>query len=147
MKPDLVTHHGEIYQCDSLDYMRRQMQDNSVDLVFTSPPFGLVRKKDYGNVDAHEYVPWFKPFAFEFLRILKPSGSFVIDIGGAWLPGKPTRSLYHFELLIALCREVGFHLAQEFYWWNPAKLPTPAEWVTVRRIRAKDAVNTVFWLS
>lgn len=46
-----------------------------------------------------------------------------------------------------LCRKVGFHLAQEFYWWNPSKLPTPAEWVTVRRIRAKDAVNCIWWLS
>ena len=46
-----------------------------------------------------------------------------------------------------LCEEVGFHLAQDFYWWNPSKLPTPAEWVTVRRIRVKDAINTVWWLS
>ena len=46
-----------------------------------------------------------------------------------------------------LCREVGFHLAQDFFWWNPAKLPTPAEWVTVRRIRVKDAVNCIWWLS
>jgi site-specific DNA-methyltransferase (cytosine-N4-specific) len=46
-----------------------------------------------------------------------------------------------------LCREINFHLAQEFYWWNPSKLPTPAEWVNVRRIRVKDAVNSVYWLS
>jgi site-specific DNA-methyltransferase (cytosine-N4-specific) len=71
----------------------------------------------------------------------------VIDIGGAWIPGQPTRSLYHFKLLIMLCEEFGFHLAQDLYWWSPSKLPTPAEWVTVRRIRVKDAVNTVWWLS
>jgi len=75
------------------------------------------------------------------------SGSLVIDIGGAWVPGQPTRSLYHYELLISLCRSFRFHLAQEFFWWNPARLPTPAEWVTVRRIRVKDAVNCVWWLS
>ena len=46
-----------------------------------------------------------------------------------------------------LCEEYGFKLAQDFYWWNPAKLPTPAEWVTVRRIRAKDAINKIWWLS
>ncbi len=63
------------------------------------------------------------------------------------MPGQPTRSLYHFKLLIMLCEEFGFHLAQEFYWWNPSKLPTPAEWVTVRRIRVKDAINCVWWLS
>jgi len=106
-----------------------------------------VRKKDYGNVESHEYVDWFKQFGVEFKRLLKPSGSLVIDIGGAWIPGQPTRSLYHFELVIMLCREVGFYLAQEFFWWNPSKLPSPAEWVTVRRIRAKDAVDCVWWLS
>jgi site-specific DNA-methyltransferase (cytosine-N4-specific) len=57
------------------------------------------------------------------------------------------RSLCHFELLIALVREHGFHLAQEFFWFNPAKLPAPAEWVTVRRIRVKDAVECLWWLS
>ncbi len=71
----------------------------------------------------------------------------VIDIGGAWIPGQPTRSLYHYELLIMLCREFGFHLAQEFFWWNPSKLPTPAEWVNIRRVRVKDAVNCIWWLS
>jgi len=113
----------------------------------TSPPFGLVRKKEYGNVDADKYVDWFRPFGSLFKKLLKPNGSLVIDIGGAWVSGQPTRSLYHYELLIMLCREFGFHLAQEFYWWNPAKLPTPAEWVTVRRIRVKDAINCIWWLS
>ena len=113
----------------------------------TSPPFGLVRKKDYGNVEADSYVDWFKPFAAHFHRVLKDTGSLVIDIGGAWNKGYPTRNLYHFKLLIMLCEEFGFHLAQDFYWWNPSKLPTPAEWVTVRRVRVKDAINTVWWLS
>jgi site-specific DNA-methyltransferase (cytosine-N4-specific) len=113
----------------------------------TSPPFGLVREKDYGNVAASKYCNWFKSFATEFHRVLKDSGSLVIDIGGAWIKGQPTRSLYHFKLLIMLVEEFGFHLAQEFYWWNPSRLPTPAEWVTIRRIRVKDAVNCVWWLS
>jgi site-specific DNA-methyltransferase (cytosine-N4-specific) len=127
--------------------MRDELQANSIDLIFTSPPFALLRKKDYGNVEAEKYVAWFTFFAAEFLRILKPSGSLVIDIGGSWIPGQPTRSLYHFELLIMLCKNLKFHLAQEFYWWNPAKLPTPAEWVNIRRVRVKDAVNSVYWLS
>ena len=113
----------------------------------TSPPFGLVRRKEYGNADAHKYLDWFRPFAGQFRRVLKERGSLVIDIGGAWIPGQPTRSLYHFKLLLMLCEEYVFHLAQEFYWWNPSKLPSPAEWVNIRRIRVKDAVNTVWWLS
>jgi site-specific DNA-methyltransferase (cytosine-N4-specific) len=78
--------------------------------------------------------------------VLKPTGSFVLDIGGAWTPGAPIRSLYHFEVAIALVRD-GFRLAQDFYWHNPARLPSPAEWVTVRRVRVKDAVNMVWWFS
>lgn len=141
------TRTGRIFLGDSLSLFRDTIEPHSVDLIVTSPPFGLVRKKDYGNVDADEYVNWFKPFGAAFHSALKPNGSLVIDIGGAWISGQPTRSLYHYELLIMLCREFGFHLAQEFFWWNPARLPTPAEWVTVRRIRVKDAINCIWWLS
>ena len=137
---------GRIVRGDSIDVLA-SCEDASVDLIMTSPPFGLVRKKDYGNVEADEYVEWFRSFAVEFRRVIKDDGSLVIDIGGAWNKGRPTRNLYHFKLLIMLCEDLGFHLAQDFYWWNPSKLPTPAEWVTVRRIRVKDAINTVWWLS
>jgi len=140
------TELGRIFLADSLEILR-MAEDQSFDLIMTSPPFGLVRKKEYGNVEANQYLDWFKPFAQEFHRILKETGSLVIDIGGAWNPGLPTRSLYHFKLAIMLCEEFGFHLAQDFYWWNPSRLPTPAEWVTVRRIRVKDAINMVWWLS
>jgi DNA modification methylase len=142
---------GAAYLGDSKELMK-QIPNESIDLICTSPPFALVRKKEYGNVDATEYIEWFKPFAQEFYRILKPKGSLAIDIGGSWVKGYPVRSLYHFELVLHLCRPqnkggLGFHLAQEIYWYNPAKLPTPAEWVTVRRERVKDAVNTIWWLS
>ena len=138
--------HGRAYWADSIDLMG-MLEDDIVDLIVTSPPFGLTRKKDYGNAPADEYVAWFRPFAEQFRRILKPTGSLVIDIGGAWNSGFPTKSLYQYELLIDLCRTFGFHLAQEFFWWNPSRLPTPAEWVNIRRIRVKDAVNSIFWLS
>jgi len=141
-----TTPYGQLYLCDSLDLMST-IKDQSINLIMTSPPFGLVRKKKYGNVDANEYLNWFKPFANEFRRILKNNGSLVIDIGGSWSQGQPTRSLYHYELLIMLCKEFGFNLCQDFFWWNPSRLPTPAEWVTVRRIRVKDAINCIWWLS
>jgi site-specific DNA-methyltransferase (cytosine-N4-specific) len=138
---------GRIIQGDSRHVMQSHMERESVSLIMTSPPYALVFKKDYGNEDADRYLDWFRTFVPGFLRVLKLNGSLVIDIGGVWKKGRPTRSLYHFELLVMLCREYGLHLAQEFYWWNPAKLPTPAEWVNVRRIRVKDAVNCVWWLS
>lgn len=142
----LRTAYGAILHGDCMDVLSG-LEPDTVDLIMTSPPFGLVRKKDYGNVASEDYNDWFRAFGMEFHRVLKNSGSLVIDIGGAWSKGQPTRSLYHFKLLIMLCEEVGFHLAQDFYWWNPSRLPTPAEWVTVRRVRVKDAVNTVWWLS
>jgi DNA modification methylase len=147
MPVSLSTLRGRIIHGESEKFCSKALQPKSVDLIMTSPPFGLVRKKTYGNADSELYIDWFRPFATAFKRVLKDNGSLVIDIGGAWIPGQPTRSLYHFKLLIMLCEEFGFHLAQEFYWWNPSKLPTPAEWVTVRRIRVKDAINCVWWLS
>ena len=78
------TARGEIFHGDSLDLLTTRLRPASVGLIMTSPPFGLVRKKEYGNVDADKYVEWFKPFAEAFKRVLKPSGSLVIDIGGAW---------------------------------------------------------------
>jgi site-specific DNA-methyltransferase (cytosine-N4-specific) len=125
----------------------KQIPDGAINLVMTSPPFALERKKEYGNVNSGDYVEWFLPFAKQMKRIIPDDGSIVIDLGGSWIKGQPTRSLYHFKLVVALVEELGLHLAQDFYWYNPAKLPTPAEWVTVRRVRVKDAVNVVWWLS
>lgn len=147
LRPFLKTGNGQIYWGDSRSYLFNMAEENSVDLIMTSPPFGLVRKKSYGNEDADRYCDWFRPFAEGFHRVMKDTGSLVIDIGGAWVPGQPTRSLYHFKLLVMLVEEYGYHLCQEHYWFNPSKLPTPAEWVNVRRVRVKDAVNTIWWLS
>lgn len=144
--PYFATERGAAYLADARALLP-SLPDASVNLIFTSPPYALHFKKEYGNADQSEYVKWFLTFAPDLRRILVENGSLVIDIGGAWTPGKPTRSLYHYELLIALCREAGFQLAQEFYWYNPAKLPSPAEWVTVRKVRVKDAVNCLWWLS
>jgi DNA modification methylase len=140
------TEWGATFKADSLEFMA-SLPDKCVNLVMTSPPFALQRKKEYGNVEAKDYIEWLTPFAKQIHRILVDDGSFVIDIGGSWEKGRPTRSLYHLEIVIAFVKDVGFHLAQEFFWYNPAKLPTPAEWVNVRRVRVKDAVNTIWWLS
>jgi site-specific DNA-methyltransferase (cytosine-N4-specific) len=144
ISPAYVTPWGRAYHADAIDVLRQQPSD-SVALVLTSPPFALRRKKAYGNVEPAEYVEWFWPFAQEVHRILRPDGSFVLDLGGAWNRGSGTRSLYPYELILRLCRL--FHLAQELYWYNPSKLPTPAEWVTIRRTRVKDAVTTLWWLA
>src|SRR5689334_12097033 len=89
--PAISTQLGKAYCGDSAQIMKQVIRDSSVDLIMTSPPFGLVRKKDYGNEDADRYVAWFEKFAKQFARVLKPRGSLVIDIGGAWKKGLPTR--------------------------------------------------------
>jgi len=144
--PLYFTSAGNAYVGESVALLR-ELPENHVDLVVTSPPFALVRQKTYGNVAERDYVEWIKPFGREVLRVLKPSGSFVLDLGGAYRSGVPARSLYNFRVAIAFCDELGFHLAEDFYWHNPSRLPSPIEWVNKRKIRAKDAVNTVWWFS
>lgn len=146
MKPAYSTALGSAFVGDSRELLR-QLPDDSVNLVMTSPPFALQRKKAYGNAEQHEYVEWLAEFGALVFKKLAPDGSLVIDIGGAYEKGVPIRSLYPFRTLIKFCDEIGFFLAEEFYWHNPAKLPSPIEWVNKRKIRAKDSVNTVWWLS
>ncbi len=140
------TRFGKAFVGDALALLQA-IPDATIDLVVTSPPFALRRQKTYGNVEESEYVNWLKPFAGQVLRVLNDSGSFVLDLGGAYRQGVPSRSLYNFRVLLALCDDVGFHLAEDFYWFNPARLPSPIEWVNKRKIRAKDSVDTIWWLS
>lgn len=144
--PYYETEYGTAICGDSLGALKK-LPDSSVNLVVTSPPYALHFKKEYGNADKHEYIDWFLPFAREIQRVLTDDGSFVLNIGGSYNKGAPTRSIYHFKLLIKLVEDVGLHLAQEMFWYNPAKMPAPAEWVTVRRIRVKDSVEYLWWLS
>ncbi|NCO42554.1 MAG: site-specific DNA-methyltransferase [Armatimonadetes bacterium CG_4_10_14_3_um_filter_66_18] len=131
---------------DSLDLLPL-LPEESVDLILTSPPFALRRKKEYGNKEQGEYVEWLCEFGRAAYPALKETGSFVLDLGGAYEQGKPVRSLYNFRVLVAFCDSLGYRLAEDFYWFNPAKLPSPIEWVNRRKLRAKDSVNTVWWFS
>lgn len=149
-EPYYKTEYGAAYLGDALQLIQN-IPDGRINLIMTSPPFALNKKKPYGNERQSRYVEWFKDFAREFWRVLSDSGSLVIHLGGSWEKGHPIRSTYHFELLLELCRPgnkgSNFYLAQDFYWFNPARLPAPAEWVTVHRIRVKDAVDPIWWLS
>jgi site-specific DNA-methyltransferase (cytosine-N4-specific) len=145
-EPLYTTRYGAAYVGDALELLQG-LPDESIDLVLTSPPFALQRQKEYGNVDQNEYVDWLLSFAIEIKRVLKSSGSFVLDLGGAYRRGRPVRSLYNYRVLIRMCDDLGWNLAEEFFWFNPSKLPSPIEWVNKRKIRAKDAVNTIWWFS
>ena len=144
--PLYVTQQGRAYVGDSMRLLD-ELENDSIQLILTSPPFALLREKSYGNVEQSAYVEWLLAFCRKVFRVLRPDGSFVLDLGGAYEKGRPVRSLYNYRVLIQLCDELNFRLAEEFFWHNPAKLPSPIEWVNKRKLRAKDSVNTVWWLS
>ena len=140
------TQRGKCLVGDSLELLK-SIEDNSINLVMTSPPFALLRQKSYGNLEQDEYVAWLCSFGKLVFDKLTADGSFVLDLGGAYNRGTPTYSLYQFRVLLKMCDEIGFHLAQPFFWHNPSALPAPIEWVNKRKLRAKNSVNTVWWLS
>jgi site-specific DNA-methyltransferase (cytosine-N4-specific) len=144
--PAYSTALGACHAGDSRELLQA-LPDGSVNLVMTSPPFPLQRQKEYGNLAEREHVDWLVGMCAAVLPKLAADGSMVIDLGGTYHKGVPVRSLWPFRLLLRLCDDLGFRLAEDFYWHNPAKLPSPIEWVNKRKVRAKDSVNTVWWLS
>lgn len=128
---------------------RRGQQNYSgkVHLIFTSPPFSLNRQKQYGNYQGDRYIEWLAAFAPIFRKLLKPNGSIVIELGNAWEPGQPVMSTVPLRALLAFLKAGGFYLCQQFICHNPARLPSPAQWVNVERSRVKDSYTHVWWMA
>ncbi len=144
------TDRGRLYQTKAEDFFsssKVKVLYGKVQLIFTSPPFILNRKKKYGNLTGEEYITWFAKFAHDFKKLLKKDGSIVIELGNGWEPGKPTMSTLALQALLKFLEEGKFHLCQQFICYNPARLPSPAQWVNVERIRVKDAFTHVWWIS
>ncbi|QOJ01338.1 MAG: site-specific DNA-methyltransferase [Phycisphaeraceae bacterium] len=138
-------YHGRIE--DFLDSEQAKELRGKVQLIFTSPPFPLNRKKKYGNLVGEEYKRWLAGLAPKLTKLLKPDGSIVVEVGNSWNPGEPTMSTLALESLLAF-REAGeLRLCQQFVCHNPARLPSPAQWVTIDRIRLKDSFTHVWWFS
>jgi len=116
-------------------------------LIFTSPPFPLVRKKRYGNETGSSYIRWLELLAPRLCDLLAPDGSIVMEIGNSWEPGVPVMSTLGLEALLAFKRAGGLHLSQHVICHNPARLPSPAQWVNVNRERLKDSFTHVWWMS
>ncbi len=150
MRPLYKTILGTLYSGDSSRILEMKcFRDlvHTIDLIFTSPPFPLNRKKAYGNLNDNDYIEWLASFGPIFKDLLAPDGSLVVELGNAWQPGCPTMSLTPIQSLIELKEKGHFHLCQEFIWNNTSKLPSPAQWVNVERIRVKDAFTRIWWLS
>jgi len=118
-----------------------------VQLIFTSPPFPLNRKKAYGNLNGEQYVDWLAGFAVKFAEYLTPNGSIVLELGNSWVPGEPTMSTLGLEALLGFMRTADLNLCQQFICYNPARLPSPVQWVNIDRSRVKDAYTHVWWMS
>jgi site-specific DNA-methyltransferase (cytosine-N4-specific) len=118
-----------------------------VQLILTSPPFPLNRKKKYGNRQGKEYIEWLAAFAPLFKEFLTDNGSIVIEMGNAWEAGEPVMSTLALEALLEFLKAGDFRLCQQFICHNPARLPTPAQWVNVERIRVKDSYTHIWWMS
>lgn len=129
-------------------YLRRYYR-NKFQLIITSPPFPLNQKKKYGNLQGEEYKQWFIDLAPIFSDLLSDKGSLVIEIGNSWEKGRPVQSLLHLEYLLGLVNHptANLRLIQEFIVYNPSRLPSPAQWVTVNRIRTVDSYTHVWWIS
>ncbi len=132
---------------DILDHPDMERYAASAQLIFTSPPFPLNRKKAYKNLVGNEYLEWLARFASLFKRYLTPDGSIVIELGNAWEPGKPVMSTLALKALLNFLEQGGLHLCQQFVCSNPARLPSPTQWVNVERIRVKDAFTHVWWMA
>lgn len=137
--------HGTIEQF--LDSGASNAVRRKVKLIFTSPPFPLNRKKKYGNVQGRAYIKWLEDLAPRFADLLTKDGSIVIEVGNSWNPGEPTMSTLAIESLLAFKEAGRLRLCQQFVCHNPARLPTPAQWVNIERVRLKDSFTHVWWFA
>lgn len=143
--------NGIFYNGDSLKLIKSKgflaKYKGKINLVFTSPPFPLNNEKKYGNKKGEDYIRWMAQYSKALRPLLTKNGSIVIEIGNSWTSKKPTFSTVTIDTLLTFVKEGKYHLCQEFIWHNPAKLPTPAYWVNIKRSRVKDSFTKIWWMS
>lgn len=150
MKVAYKTKLGKVVNSSVEEFLKSKMADKykgKVQLIFTSPPFPLNRKKKYGNLQGEEYVKWLSDLSLCFKELLTKNGSIVIEVGNSWEPGEPVMSTLAIESLLEFLKKGKLKLCQQFIWNNTARLPSPAEWVNVKRIRVKDSFTHIWWMS
>jgi len=143
--PNGIFYNGDVTMLSKEDV--NFLTNEKASLIFTSPPFPLKRKKKYGNKNGNDYIDWLVDVVNGLLEFLKEDGSLVVEIGNAWEAGLPEMSTLPLEALLAIKNRCKLHLCQSFIWYNTAKLPGPAEWVNVKRIRVKESYTNIWWLS
>jgi DNA modification methylase len=152
MQSEFKTELGKYYLANAKTILASeagQVLKGQFQLILTSPPFPLNNKKSYGNLKGDEYRIWLAELAETFSNLLKPDGSIVIELGNSWEAGRPVQSLLHLEALMDFVKspKADLRLCQQFVCYNPARLPSPAQWVTVNRIRTTDSFTHVWWVA
>ena len=137
--------HSNSFLCGDCTTVLKTLNDNSIDLIVTSPPYA--DQRDYGATDtkiaADGYVEWFRPKAEQIYRVLKNTGSFVLNINDKVVGGY--QHLFVFKLVVMLCDEIGFHLVRDYIWHNPATPPNV--YSTGKYGRTKKSHEYCFWFS
>src|ERR1022692_69942 len=151
IRPIFKTPDGDLFlgKCEEVLKSLKKKVGGKVQLILTSPPFPLKRKKRYGNFTGKTYIDWLSGLAPLFAELLTDDGSIVIELGNAWEPEQPVQSLLPLKSLLAFVenKKKNLKLCQEFICFNPARLPSPAQWVTIERIRAKDSFTRLWWMA
>lgn len=143
---------GRYYVGDSEEILKYRPLRNlrgKVQLILTSPPFPLNEKKSYGNMTGDRYLEWFSSLAPKFAEMLTKDGSIVIEMGNGWEAKRPVQSLLPLKSLMSFVenKKAGLRLIQQFVCYNPSRLPSPAEWVTVKRMRTVDSFTNIWWIA
>lgn len=152
MSPLHETKRGRFFLGDCATRLRgalgRELRGR-VTLILTSPPYPLNDKKAYGNLTGTAYRKWLRDLAAPLAELLAPDGSIVMELGNAWVRGRPVQSTLHLESLLSFLRapKAGLRLCQQFVCYNPTRLPSPAQWVTINRIRTTDSFTHVWWMA
>lgn len=142
---------GTFYHSSIEEFLKspvaKKKYKGKINLIFTSPPFPLNRKKKYGNLQGQDYVDWLSDLSLLMKNLLAKNGSIVIEVGNSWEKGKPVMSTLALEALLKFLNKGKLHLCQQFVWYNTAKLPSPAQWVNIDRVRVKDSFTHIWWMS
>ena len=144
--PRYKTRSGKAYAGDAMELIK-SIPDGSISLIVTSPPHALKNGKRYGNADSKAYVRWFMFFADEFYRVLREDGNLVLSVGGDMVIGTSAESPRDLKLFTGFYENEKFHFKDEFAWASPTPSSAPADWIRIKRVGMKDAVNYVWWLT
>jgi site-specific DNA-methyltransferase (cytosine-N4-specific) len=124
------------------------IDNDSIDCIITSPPYNLTRSKSYEyNRSEEEHVRWLTARAEAWKSLLKDTGSVFLNMAEVRIPGRPEVSLWQERIILNMVDRLGYHICEKLFWHSPSKMPSPAEWVTVRRVRVTPAVENIWWLS